>query len=255
MTPVFSGGIVYMFFEEANDYGLVNISADGTVTKLKDFGTLQTQVLKADPQGVDINDYNPTNKPASCPPLTVDWQAAEALPPTPDASLCSCMQSSLSCVRANNLNPDDYGAIFGFICGKSPAACAGINGNTTTGVYGAYVMCDDGAKLDYVLNAYYDEQDQVASACDFDGEAQVVTPKSTSSSCSSALASASAANQVAATATSAVEGSSSTSVGSAKTSNPAIPGAPMAHLFSVGELSIGVYMVVAMLVGASMMAL
>ncbi|QYT06199.1 1,3-beta-glucanosyltransferase [Trichoderma simmonsii] len=255
MTEVFSGGIVYMFFEEANDYGLVSVK-NNQVTKLKDFSALQSQVTKADPKGVDSSDYKPTNKPASCPALTDDWQAINDLPPTPDSGLCSCMQTSLSCVRADNLSSDDFGDIFGFICGKSPAVCAGINGDASTGVYGAYSMCDDGAKLDYVLDAYYQSQQKSSSACDFNGQAQVVSAKP-ASSCSAALASASAINKAAATATSPV-GSGSTSTGdkSAATSkSAAVAGRPSASLLSIGELSVALYMGVAMLAGGAMIAL
>ncbi|KAL7928709.1 glycoside hydrolase family 72 protein [Trichoderma chlorosporum] len=256
MTPVFSGGIVYMYFEEANDYGLVSVS-NGAVTKLKDFSALESQVTKVDPKGVDSSDYKPTNQPASCPALTDDWQAINQLPPTPDTSLCNCMESSLSCVRASGLATTDYGDIFSFICGKSPAVCAGINGDASTGVYGAYSMCDDGAKLDYVLDAYYQSQQKSSSACDFNGQAQVVNAKP-ASSCSAALASASAINKAAATATTPVN-AGSTGVSGGKTASTsksaAVAGRPSAHLLSMGELSVALYMGVAMLTGVAMVAL
>ncbi|KAL7806620.1 family 72 glycoside hydrolase [Trichoderma gracile] len=254
MTKVFSGGIVYMYFEEDNDYGLVKVN-NGAVSKLKDFSALQTQVTKADPKGVDADDYKPTNKPASCPALTDDWQAINSLPPTPDASLCSCMQSSLSCVHSKDLDTKDFGDIFGFICGKSPEVCAGINGDPSTGVYGAYSMCEDAAKLDYVLDAYYQSQKKASTACDFNGQAQVVSPKA-ASTCSAALASASAINKQAATATAPVgAGSTSGSKGAATSTNAAVAGRPVAHLLSMGEISIALYMGVAMLAGGAMIAL
>jgi hypothetical protein len=43
MTPVFSGGIVYEYSEESNDYGLVNINSDASAQLLPDFNTLQSQ--------------------------------------------------------------------------------------------------------------------------------------------------------------------------------------------------------------------
>ncbi|UKZ83884.1 hypothetical protein TrVFT333_011699 [Trichoderma virens FT-333] len=255
MSAVFSGGIVYMFFEEANDYGLVSVS-NGAVTKLKDFSALQAQVTKADPKGVDSSDYKPANKPASCPALTSDWQAINDLPPTPDSSLCTCMQNTLSCVRSDSLDTKDYGDIFGFICGKNPAVCAGINGDASTGVYGAYSMCDDGAKLDYVLDAYYNSQQKASSACDFNGQAQVISAKGAASSCSAALASASAINKAAATATSPVGGGSTSGANGAATStNAAVAGRPSANLLSLGELSVALYMGVAMLAGGAMIVL
>lgn len=234
--------------------GLVTVKGN-TVTKLKDFSALQAQVTKADPKGVDESDYKPANKPASCPALTDDWQAINDLPPTPDAGLCTCMQKSLSCVRSSSIDTSDYGDIFGFICGKSPSVCAGINGDASTGVYGAYSMCDDGAKLDYVLDAYYQSQQKASTACDFNGQAQVVSAKPVAT-CSAALASASAINKQAATATAPVGAGSTSSGGDSSTSSSAaVAGRPVAHLLSMGEMSMALYMGVAMLVGASMIVL
>lgn len=225
---------------------------------MKDFSALQSQVTKVDPKGVESSEYNPTNKAASCPPLTSSWQASDNLPPTPDAGLCSCMQASLSCVRASGLATKDYGDIFNFICGHNPGVCAGINGNATSGVYGAYSMCDDGAKLDYVLDTYYNSQKKASTACDFNSQAQVISAKPVAT-CSAALASASAINKQAATATAPVNagatGGSSTSGDSTKSSSAAVAGRPAAYLLSMGEMSMALYMGVAMLTGASMILL
>lgn len=43
MNKVFSGGIVYEYAQEANNFGLVNISDDGSATLMEDFYTLQKQ--------------------------------------------------------------------------------------------------------------------------------------------------------------------------------------------------------------------
>jgi hypothetical protein len=220
---------------------------------MKDFGALQSQVAKVDPKGVDSSDYKPTNKAASCPPLDADWQASNLLPPTPNAGLCTCMQESLSCVRASGLDSSDYGDIFSFICGKSPAVCAGINGNATNGVYGAYSMCDDGAKLDYVLDAYYQSQQKASTACDFNSQAQVVSAKPVAT-CSAALASAAAINKQAATATAPV-GAGSTGGGAATSSSAAVAGRPVTYLLSMGELSMALYLGVAVMAGVGMIAL
>ncbi|KUI62096.1 1,3-beta-glucanosyltransferase gel2 [Cytospora mali] len=43
MQNVFSGGIVYEYAQEANNYGLVNITDDGSATLMEDFYTLKEQ--------------------------------------------------------------------------------------------------------------------------------------------------------------------------------------------------------------------
>ncbi|UZP34727.1 hypothetical protein NXS19_002543 [Fusarium pseudograminearum] len=81
MTDVFSGGIVYMYNQEANDYGLVKISKNGDAVKLKDYAQLQKKANAANPQGVDQDDYKPTNsKAATCPSQSKTWKANSALP-------------------------------------------------------------------------------------------------------------------------------------------------------------------------------
>ncbi|KAH8899706.1 glycoside hydrolase family 72 protein [Thozetella sp. PMI_491] len=46
MTGVFSGGIVYEYAQEENDFGLVNINADGSASIMADFNTLKEQYAK-----------------------------------------------------------------------------------------------------------------------------------------------------------------------------------------------------------------
>lgn len=249
MTGVFSGGIVYMYFQEANDYGLVKV--DGSkATKIGDFNALKKQVSAADPKGVDMSDYKPGGKMNDCPKLADNWQANKALPPTPDKSLCDCMAKSVGCAPKSDLSAKDIQGVFDFICDKSPQSCVGINGNASTGVYGAYSMCAVNAKLHYVLDAYYNSQKKAKDACDFDGKASVQSASS-DSSCSSALASASDVNQKAATATAPVGGAKATSTDESF----AMRGAPMGRLFSIGDAVVGTYMLIAMGVGAAMIAL
>lgn len=229
--------------------GLVQVKNE-KATKLKDFDALKKQVIKAAPKAVDRDSYSPTAKLQTCPALSSTWKASSALPPSPDTSLCDCMVKSRSCVRNSGLDPKKYGDMFGFICGAAPEVCKAINGNATTGVYGAYSMCPDGAKLDYVLDAYYNKLNKAEAACDFKGQANI-QKGSSDSSCDSKLAKASDINKQVATATNPVGGAKSTSTGDSF----AVPGAPMARAFSVGDYTIGLYMLVAVFAGAGMVAL
>lgn len=67
MTPVFSGGVVYEYANEVSEFGLVNISSDGTVDILQDFYTLQTQFAKVDFATVQSTAANSSSpKPPTC---------------------------------------------------------------------------------------------------------------------------------------------------------------------------------------------
>ena len=242
MTEVISGGIVYMYHQEANDYGLVKIK-DNKATTMKDYDTLQKVMATVDPAGTSMDEYNPTNSPQACPAVDANWKVkGSTLPPSPDPSLCDCMYQSLSCVPADTLSEKDFGDMFGFVCGESPEACVGIEGDTATGVYGAYSMCGSRQQLGYVLDQYYQSQDSATSACDFKGKATIKS-KSADSTCDAAISSASAANAFAATATSGGPGGE-------ETSNAAVAGGPGRGLFGLGELVVGGYVVAAMGVGA-----
>ncbi|KAI1044383.1 hypothetical protein LB504_013159 [Fusarium proliferatum] len=256
MTEVFSGGIVYMYFQEANDYGLVKISKNDDAVKLKDFSQLQTKVNAAKPSGVEEDSYKPTGKAATCPEQSKNWQANSVLPPVPDSSLCECMVKSRSCVPADNLKSKDVTDIFGYICGQDKKICSAITANATAGIYGAYSMCSDEDKLAYILDAYYVSQKSAADACDFKGKATTQKAES-QSSCSSALASASKINEEVATATHAVasESTGGSNSSSEDDENFGLQAASIARVFSLGDFAVGAYMAVAGIVGAGMVLL
>lgn len=255
MTKVFSGGIVYMYHQEANDYGLVKVDSSGKATKQKDFDFLKKEVLKADPKGVDANDYKPNLQAAQCPAVSETWAVSgNDLPPTPDKGLCDCMVKAASCGPASGLSDKDMGSMFGFICGEKPNLCKGINGNTTTGVYGAYTGCDAKSKLTFVLDAYYKDQKNAKDACDFKGKAEVKSG-SNDGSCKSSLEQASAHNEKVATATSGADVPSSTSAGGSGQKDFGNPSTALMRLFNLGDYAVGLYMVVAVAVGGSMIVL
>jgi len=176
MKDVWSGGIVYMFHEEANKYGLVKINGN-KVEKLPDFNNLKKQITKiGDVDGVKMSSYTPTNTEArKCPASQKAWTASSVLPPTPDRDLCTCMLDSLGCTAKKSIKEDDMSDLFSFICGGD-TDCSGITGDAEKGEYGAYSMCDPSERLAWAMNAYYDSQNQASDACDFDGKAQLATP-------------------------------------------------------------------------------
>ncbi|KAI9670228.1 MAG: 1,3-beta-glucanosyltransferase gas1 [Alyxoria varia] len=197
MTPTFSGGIVYMWFQEENDYGLVNVDGD-EVNPRPDFTSLSSQMAKVDPSSTNIDGYTPPSPATSwsdCPsvvttgPSSAIWLAeASPLPPTPNQELCQCLMDTLDCVSTSN-NANSYGRDFNFICGEDPGACAGIAANATTGRYGAYGQCSPQEQLSFVMNRYYQGQSggAQASACQFNGRASTTSGGSPSGSCSSLI--------------------------------------------------------------------
>ncbi|CUM51075.1 Protein EPD1 [Debaryomyces fabryi] len=185
MTDVWSGGIVYMYFQEENDYGLVSVSGN-SVSTLKDFSYLKAELASISPSGVSSSSIGSTSV-TSCPTSTSNWSAATKLPPTPDQDACDCMAASLTCIVDSGVDSSDYADLFDYVCAKID--CDGINGNGTTGEYGAYSPCSDKQKLNFVLNLYYEENGSSKTDCDFDGSATTQSAK-TASSCSAYLKSA-----------------------------------------------------------------
>ncbi|GAP92778.1 putative glycoside hydrolase family 72 protein [Rosellinia necatrix] len=253
MTGVFSGGLAYMFHEEKNDYGVVKVTGNKAET-MKNFDVLRTKLAAVEPSSTSMSAYKPTNSPAACPSVQENWKVAQNMPPTPDNDLCGCMFNSLSCAPASSLKEKDFGEVFDYICTNDANACAGIKRDTESGVYGPYSMCSPKQQLGHVLDAYYNNQNQVSSACDFEGKAAIQSSPKVATSCEASLEKASSAVAVAATATANAGGSSSGS--GSQTSDNAAPGTmPSGPLFTLGSMAVGAYMLVALGAGAAMVAL
>ncbi|CDO95469.1 unnamed protein product [Kluyveromyces dobzhanskii CBS 2104] len=185
MTDVWSGGIVYMYFEEANKYGLVSIDSNSDVSTLADYSYYSKEIATISPSSAKSSEYTPTSTSLSCPATGRYWKAATDLPPTPEKDLCECMASSLSCVVNDDVDSDDYETLFSFICDE--VKCDGISVNGTTGSYGSYSFCSSKDQLSFVMNLYYEAQGGSSSACDFDGQASLRDDTTVQSGCSAAL--------------------------------------------------------------------
>ncbi|KAF1984045.1 carbohydrate-binding module family 43 protein [Aulographum hederae CBS 113979] len=249
MTPVWSGGIVYMYFQEANDYGLVTVSGN-TVSKLPDFTALSRQIASVTPSGVQMSAYNPTNTAAaSCPSVNAAWGAvASPLPPSANPQLCQCMMASLTCTVASGTDTDDYEDLFQQVCGYDDGKpCAGIAHNATTGTFGAYSMCNATEQLSWAFNVYVSGQDNQNQACDFDGKAATKSAASSSSQCSGLLSEAGAEGTGDVTSAPNGGGAASTSTGAAAATT--VPD------FNFGLLKLGAYLITAVIGGASLILL
>lgn len=87
MSTVFSGGLVYEYSNETNNYGLVQISNDGTsVTKLDDYTNLKNEYASVpNPQG--DGGYSKDKEVSKCPSyIKGTWEANNTLPDMPAAA-------------------------------------------------------------------------------------------------------------------------------------------------------------------------
>lgn len=188
MTDVWSGGIVYMYFQEENDYGLISLKGD-SVSTLEDFNYLKSEMASIDPTSATASQASASAHELKCPATGADWIAATSLPPTPEQDVCDCISSSALCVVDDSVDDSDYSDLFSVVCNY--VSCDDINADGSDGDYGAFSFCSSKEKLIYVLNKYYLKEDKNKSACDFSGSATIVSASS-ASTCSSVLKNASA---------------------------------------------------------------
>ncbi|RCK55568.1 1,3-beta-glucanosyltransferase PGA5 [Candida viswanathii] len=172
MRKVWSGGIVYEYFEEVNHYGVLLAKKDGLITKLPDFDTLKMRYNAVTPVGITIDEA--TNCEAkSCTQENDDaWDIALTLPPTPDQGKCECLWQSLSCVISNDAQFDEEVALKD-LCFK--VDCEDINANGRLGKYGKYSDCNPTVRASYALNKYYEQCGRKQEVCDFQGRGELST--------------------------------------------------------------------------------
>jgi hypothetical protein len=258
MNDVWSGGIVYMYYEETNKYGLV--SADGSsVSTLADFSNLSKQMQSATPTGVAMSDYSvSTTVGRSCPTIGSDWNAASKLPPSPNADLCECMYNSLECVPVNDISEKLVTNTFSYLGGED-GVMDGVNSNATSGVYGAYSMCSTKQRLAWAMNQYYKKNKSKAgaSACGFNGAASTQKTTTASGSCATQMSAAGSAG------TGAVSGGLAASSGAGASGSGSSSGATSSGIavgtvpqsVHIGSWQAGAYAVAAIASGVFMIML
>lgn len=251
MTKVWSGGIMYMYFQEANDYGLVTVSG-GKVSKLPDFAAFSKQLANVAPSNTPASEYSVTNTVAqACPTTGSSWAASSKLPPIANADLCTCMMSSLSCTANSGLSSNETATLFSSVCGLDSKACVGISANATTGTYGAYSMCLPHQQLSFAMDQYYKLQKNAETACNFGGKAKVQS-SSLSDSCKKLLGQAGPAGTgIVTAAPTSAKGSGDSNDSSKKSA----AGAILVPSMNSDRFKIGVYVLVMAMTGAGMILL
>ncbi|KAG0278137.1 1,3-beta-glucanosyltransferase gas1 [Linnemannia exigua] len=172
MTNTWSGGIAYEWSQEENNYGLVQINNDNSISLLPDFGNLKAALSSVRPTGVYMDTYNEQKPHSTCPAITATWESNANLPLTPSSEVCDCMMSSLACVASEQALSahDSMGSEFGRLCGIT--SCEHISTNAKTGVHGKYSFCTPTQKLGFLYNQYYSGIGQSQpSSCHFNGMA------------------------------------------------------------------------------------
>lgn len=228
------------------------VSVDGSnVEKLEDFTALSSQIAQVTPSAIQMDQYTPTNTvPSACPTVGAGWQAASALPPTPDSELCACMAEAVSCTVSDSVSDEDLEQLFGIVCGLPGEPCAGIAADPANGTYGAYSMCNGREQLAFALDTYDRQQKRNGNqdACNFDGAATSQSPVQPQGACSAQISAIGDGTR-----STAAAGPSGSSSGSS--SQGASAGGRIQASLNIGSWQVGIYMVCAVLSGAGMILL
>ncbi|KAJ5799069.1 CAZyme family GH72 and CBM43 [Penicillium psychrosexuale] len=255
MAEVWSGGIVYMYFQEANNYGLVSVVDSTSIKTMSDFKYYSSQIANANPTGVNKASYTPTNTALqSCPTVGASWDAKSSpLPPAADSQLCECMYDASACVVAGSLASTKYANLFSTVCGYTD--CSGLTANATTGEYGAYSMCSTKQQLAFALNKYYVEQDRAADACSFSGSATVKASTKATGTCSTQIKEAGTAGTGTVTTENTATADSSSASSTASSTTSSSGAIRVHHSSSFGSFQVAAYIATALLAGVGMIAL
>jgi hypothetical protein len=174
------------------------------------------------------------------------------------------MLSSLKCVAKPSLSDTDIAKELSYVCGSTIGgtnSCGGISGNGTTGVYGAYSMCNATQRLSWAYNQYYLSNNQGSKACEFSGNGQTQSAGA-ASSCASITSQAGAqgtgtiSNAPPPTGLSgAGNGNSGSGSGGSSSTSKGAAHVLTVPAFDFGILRLAAYVTSAMLVGAGMVLL
>ncbi|SCU90645.1 LANO_0D09472g1_1 [Lachancea nothofagi CBS 11611] len=183
MTGVWSGGLAYMYFEEENQYGVVEIDLNNEVVPLKDFEFLKNEFARAKPQGISKSDYlqrrgSNSNKPPKreCPSMSNMWKASGKMPATPNKSKCSCLTESLPCLISPFNDQSKYKEYFDYVCGQ--VNCSDIEADGEHGRYGEFSDCTADQKLALQISKMYFSDSNLEQNCPVDDRHVYFNPHS-----------------------------------------------------------------------------
>lgn len=179
MSHVWSGGLIYEFFQNENNYGLVEENAMGHLIKLEDFNVVKLRLVEALPQKAHRNTYvKGTPFDIHCPQISLSWNSLSVLPPLPEAGLCECLQATLSCVLTPYVKVDED-QLMDEVCDKTD--CLDVTADALKGRYGKYSGCNVRQRALYALNKLWIEKGRVPNTCDFNKRAAFISDYHTAS--------------------------------------------------------------------------
>lgn len=165
MSPVWSGGIIYEFFQNDNNYGLVEENSMGHMIKLEDFNIVKLRLIESVPRGVKKTGYTIEKRPqVPCPSVSSAWNSLHSVPETPDEVKCKCLVSTLSCVVTPYSSVDES-ALLEEVCALTD--CLEILADGSTGQYGKFASCGMSERVSYALNKYWVDHHRTPDRCDF----------------------------------------------------------------------------------------
>ncbi|PVU90319.1 hypothetical protein BB561_004922 [Smittium simulii] len=169
LNEILSGGFVYEYTQEDNDYGLVELDPNTQeIIKHIDSKYL-AEAYKFEPKtNYKLDKYNPKLSPAQCPEPDEIWKVKNVKQTIPDDSFCKCAMDSLKCriapgVKLSNTVNESLGKNIDFLCSK--IGCEEISHDTKKGIYGPYSFCSPLERASIVLNKNYLKNKESKEAC------------------------------------------------------------------------------------------
>lgn len=154
MTQAFSGGLVYEFTQEDNEYGLVQVNDNGTITTLIDYDNLMKQFGKLDMKRISASNSTQTSvNPETCSSSLINnstfydaWNLPDApskvsdyikngLPNKPTGSLVSVTATTLSQKVYDYTGKEITGIKFNVLANdesNTPSSSSGTSGTSSS---------------------------------------------------------------------------------------------------------------------------
>lgn len=129
MTGVMSGGLVYEWAQEVNNYGLVAISSNGTANILQDYNTLQAQYDTLNIQSLESANGTATSlTPPTCDPSLITVAGFD------DGFDIPAAPSGVASMIANGISPKPIGTLVTLSSTSVSQAVYNVSGSAITGL-------------------------------------------------------------------------------------------------------------------------